>query len=392
MAKTGGLADVVGSLPSALRAFGDETAVFVPRYGTIDLKGLRRVYDTLPVHLGAARYDCSIYEAPEEFPLYLLDCPPLFERKGIYGESGLDYPDNHIRFAVFARAALEVARRLFRTDVFHCHDWQAGLVPAYLRSTFATDPTFFGARTLFTIHNLGYQGLFPKTVLPEIALDPALFRAGEIEFFGSVSYIKAGIALADALSTVSPTYAREIQTPEYGFGLEGILQARAGALTGILNGVDYSEWNPETDPLIPAHYSAGDLAGKRVCKEQLLAEFGLPPEAMDAPADRGRFAPHPPEGRGPAGRSRPADSGRRRLPGGVGNGRSGVRGVLPATWRKPSGPRGRAHRVRQCAGSPHRGRRRHVPDAQPLRAVRAEPDLQPEIRDGPGGARHGRPG
>jgi starch synthase len=283
IAKTGGLADVVGSLPSALRALGDEAAVFVPRYGTIDLKGLRRVYDTLPIHLGAERYDCLIYEAPAEFPLYLLECPPLFERKGFYGESGLDYPDNHTRFAVFARAALEVARRLFRTDVFHCHDWQAGLVPAYLRSTFATDPTFFGARTLFTIHNLGYQGLFPKTVLPEIALDPALFRAGEIDFFGSVSYLKAGIALADGLSTVSPTYAREIQTPEYGFGLEGILQARAGALSGILNGVNYAEWNPETDPLIPANYSAGDLAGKRVCKERLLAECGLPPEAMARP-------------------------------------------------------------------------------------------------------------
>jgi len=283
IAKTGGLADVVGALPSALRAFGDEVAVLIPRYGTVDLKRLRRVYDTLPIQLGVERYDCSIYEAPAEFPFYLLECPPLYGRKAFYGESGLDYADNHIRFAVFARAALEVARRLFRTDVFHCHDWQSGLVPAYLRSTFASDPTFFGARTLFTIHNLGYQGLFPRTVLPEIGLDPAPFRAGEIEFFGGVSYIKAGIALADALSTVSPAYAREIQTPEYGFGLEGVLQARAGALTGILNGVDYGEWNPETDPLIAANYSAEDLAGKRVSKERLLAELGLPPEAMGRP-------------------------------------------------------------------------------------------------------------
>jgi starch synthase len=283
IAKTGGLADVVGSLPSALREFGDEAAVFIPRYGSIDLKGLRRVYDTLPIHLGSERYDCSIYEAPAEYPLYLLECPPLFERKGFYGESGLDYPDNHIRFAVFARAALEVGRRLFRTDIFHCHDWQSGLLPAYLRTTFASDPTFIGARTLFTIHNLGYQGLFPMTALPEIALDPALFRAGGIEFFGSISYIKAGIALADGLSTVSSTYAREIQTPEYGFGLEGILQARAGALAGILNGVDYREWNPAADPLIPANYSANDLAGKAVCKARLLAEFGLPPEAMARP-------------------------------------------------------------------------------------------------------------
>ena len=133
IAKTGGLADVAGLLPSALRAFGDEVAVLIPRYGTVDLKGLRRVYDTLPIHLGAERYDCAIYEAPGEYPLYLLDCPPLFGRKGFYGESGLDYADNHIRFAVFARAALEVARRLFRTDVFHCHDGHTAFLPALLR-------------------------------------------------------------------------------------------------------------------------------------------------------------------------------------------------------------------------------------------------------------------
>ena len=283
LAKTGGLADVVGSLPAALQAFGDEAAVLIPRYGSIDLKGLRRVFDSLPIHLGATRYDTSVYQAPAEFPLYLLDCPPLYGRDGVYGESGVDYPDNHIRFAVFCRGAIAVARSLFKTEIFHCHDWQAGLVPAYLRTTFASDPTFLGVKTLFTIHNLGYQGLFPKTVLPELGLDPALFRPDGLEFFGSVSYIKGGIALADALNTVSPTYAREIQTPEYGFGLDGALRARADALTGILNGVDYRDWNPETDPLIPARYSAGDLGGKRVCKERLLAEFGLPHEALEHP-------------------------------------------------------------------------------------------------------------
>jgi starch synthase len=208
LAKTGGLADVVGSLPAALRSFGDEVAVLIPRYGAIDLRGARRVYDSLPIHLGPARYDTAIYRAPEEYPLYLLDCPPLYDRKGLYGESGADYPDNHIRFAVFARAALAVARVLFRTEIFHCHDWQAGLLPAYLRTTFAGDPTFLGAKTLFTIHNLGYQGLFPKSVLPAVALDPSVYRPGGMEFFGNLSYIKGGIEFADALSTVSPTYAR----------------------------------------------------------------------------------------------------------------------------------------------------------------------------------------
>jgi starch synthase len=195
----------------------------------------------------------------------------------------MDYPDNHIRFAVFARAALAVARYLFRTEIFHCHDWQAGLVAPYLRTTFAGDPTFLGSKTLFTIHNLGYQGLFPKSILPEAALDPALFRPDGMEFFGRVSYIKGGIAFADALNTVSPTYAREIQTPEYGFGLDGALRARAGVLSGILNGVDYEQWDPEIDTFLPARYSAADLAGKRVCKQHLLEEFGLPQTAMDRP-------------------------------------------------------------------------------------------------------------
>jgi starch synthase len=283
LAKTGGLADVVGALPSALRPFGDEVAVLIPRYGSIDLKGARRVYDSLPIYLGLTRYDTAIYQAAEEFPLYLLDCPPLYGRKQLYGESGVDYPDNHIRFAVLARAALAVARVLFRTEIFHCHDWQAGPLPAYLRTTFSNDPTFLGVKTLFTIHNLGYQGRFPKSILPEVALDPSVYRPNGMEFYGDVSYIKGGIEFADALSTVSPTYAREIQTPEYGFGLDGVLRARAAVMRGILNGVDYREWNPETDPLIPAHYSAADLGGKQVCKEQLLQEFLLPAEAIARP-------------------------------------------------------------------------------------------------------------
>jgi starch synthase len=282
-AKTGGLGDVLGALPVALQATGDEAAVVLPRYASIDLKSARRVWDSAPVYLGSVRYDTTIYLSPAEFPLYLVDCPLLFDRPGLYGEAGLDYPDNHIRFAVFARAALSVARFLFRPDIFHCHDWQAGLVPVYLKTTFSTDPTFLGTKTLFTIHNLGYQGLFPATALAEIALDPAVFTPQGLEFFGRLSYLKGGLVFADALNTVSPTYASEIQTPEYGFGLDGVLRSRAAVLSGILNGADYREWSPETDPYLAARYSVSDLAGKRTCKERLLAEFGLPAEAMDAP-------------------------------------------------------------------------------------------------------------
>jgi starch synthase len=259
--------------------------VVLPRYTSIDLKNARRVWDHYWVHLGLDAYECTFYQAAAPFPVYLVDCPALFDltRKGLYGENGVDYPDNHVRFAVFARAALGVARNLFRTDIFHCHDWQSALVPAYLRTTFETDPTFFGCRTIFTIHNLGYQGLFPKTALVEAALDPSLFTPEGMEFFDRVSYIKSGIAFSDALTTVSPTYALEIQTPELGFGLDGALRARADVLSGILNGVDYNDWNPEIDRLIPARYSPEDLSGKRICKKKLLEEFGLPAEAMDRP-------------------------------------------------------------------------------------------------------------
>jgi starch synthase len=283
LAKTGGLADVVGALPRALAGFGHETAVVLPRYAKIDLKRARRVWDHLPVWLGANQFDTSVWLADLPTPFYLIDCPALFDRPGFYGEDGADYPDNHIRFAVFSKAALAVARHIFRSDILHCHDWQAGLVPVYLNSTYALDPTFFAAKTVFTIHNLGYQGLFPRACLPAAGLDEAVYRPDGVEFFGQISYLKGGISFADALTTVSPTYAREIQTPELGFGLDGTLRSRAGVLTGILNGVDYEEWSPGTDAFIPASYSAGDLSGKAVCKRDLLREFGLPEAAMDRP-------------------------------------------------------------------------------------------------------------
>jgi starch synthase len=283
-AKTGGLADVVGSLPAALKSLGHEVAVLLPRYGVVDLSGAQRVYDALPVWIPPSRYDTSLFLIQQETPYYLLDCPELYDRPGLYGEGGLDYPDNHIRFAVLARVALELCRYVFRPDILHGHDWQAGLIPVYLRTTFANDPTFLAIRTLFTIHNVGYHGLFPAAALSEIGLDGAgVFRPAGLEFFGKVCYLKGGLHFSDWLNTVSPTYAREIQTPEYGFGLDGVLRDRSHMLTGILNGADYTEWNPETDPYIAAHYSAADLSGKRPCKQALVSEFGLPAEAMDAP-------------------------------------------------------------------------------------------------------------
>jgi starch synthase len=278
-AKTGGLADVLGSLPPALVRLGDEVAVLLPFYRGIPLPPAGPIL-TLPVQLGPHAYSVAIHEVVRHGVRYLFaDCPPLFDRAGIYGERGTDYPDNHIRFAVLCQAALGVARSIFRPDVFHAHDWQAGLLPVYVRESLTLDPTFFGVRCVFTIHNLGYQGSFPATAIADLGLDPRLFQPEGLEFFGRLNFLKAGIVWSDAVNAVSPTYAREIQTPEFGFGLDGLLRSRASKLTGILNGVDYDEWNPETDRYLPANYSARDLSGKRACKLALLKEMGLPADA-----------------------------------------------------------------------------------------------------------------
>jgi starch synthase len=249
----------------------------------VDLHYARRIYDHLPVWIGGTSYDTSLYQADTPETFYFLECPALYDRDGFYGDANGEFTDNHIRFAVLARAALGVARRVFRPDILHCHDWQTGLAPVYLRTVFANDPTFLGMKTLFTIHNLGYQGLFPRTVLPEIGLDRRVFRMEGVEFYGQVSFIKGGLNYSDALSTVSRRYALEIQTPEYGFGLDGVLRARSSVLYGILNGVDYSRWNPETDPYIAQNYSAEDLSGKRACKLDLIHQFGLPEAALKRP-------------------------------------------------------------------------------------------------------------
>ncbi len=283
-AKTGGLGDVVGALPRALAARGVEAAVVVPRYRSISISRAQRVYHDLPIRLGRSLHRVDIYSNRERgFPCFLVDCPPLYDRDGLYGANGQDFPDNHQRFALLAQAALGIVRHLFRPHVLHCHDWQAALVPVYMRHLFSTDPTFFGLRTLFTIHNLGYPGLFDPEILPEIGLDESALDAAGLEFFGRVNLLKGGIVSSDWINTVSPTYSREIQTPELGFGLDDVLRARTSVLSGILNGADYAEWNPETDPHIAANYTADDLSGKQASKLDLLAEFGLPRETSTRP-------------------------------------------------------------------------------------------------------------
>lgn len=282
-AKTGGLSDVLGALPRALRQVGVEASVLIPRYAQTRPFPMRRVWDNLRVQLGPRTYVCAVLQS-EQDPAYLfLDCPELYDRDGLYSNTSGDFPDNHLRFGLLARSVFQVIRHIFNADILHCHDWQAGLAPLYLKRTLFSDPTFSGLKTLTTIHNLGYQGLFPAAVLPELGLPPDVFQPNGLEFYGQVGFLKAGLQFSDALSTVSRRYAEEIQTPEYGFGLDGLLRGRRNVLHGILNGVDYDQWNPATDRLIPATYSPANLAGKAACKAALLKEFGLPEVAISRP-------------------------------------------------------------------------------------------------------------
>ncbi len=278
-AKTGGLADVLGALPAALAAQGEEVAVVLPRYRSVPLTNTQRVFDDLTVWMGASSYVANLYRKIERgVPYYFVDLPALYDRPALYGDATGDYPDNPVRFALLCHAALAVVRHLFRPDVIHCHDWQAALTPVLARHFFAADPTFFGLKFLMTIHNLGYQGIFPLAALKQIGLDETLLAPSLLEFFGNINLMKGALVFSDAINTVSPTYAREIQTPELGFGLDGILRERAAVVSGILNGVDYQEWSPEADRYIPVNYSADELDGKAACKHDLLAEFGLPQE------------------------------------------------------------------------------------------------------------------
>jgi starch synthase len=214
---------------------------------------------------------------------YFVEYPDFFDRDALYGTAAGDYPDNAERYALFSRAVLEATKILGVPHVFHCHDWQSALVPVLLRTIYAHDPAFHDVSTVFTIHNMGYQGLFPPEVLPLLMLPWDLFTITKMEFFGQVNFLKGALTYADYVTTVSKKYSQEIQTAEYGFGLEGVLRGRAGTVTGILNGVDYDEWSPQTDKFIAAKYSPQDLSGKAKCKLDLLTAFGLPASAAKLP-------------------------------------------------------------------------------------------------------------
>ncbi len=273
--KTGGLADVLGALPAAVARLGWDVTLVTPRY-----RGVTggTVVERFPVTVGGYTRDAEFFEAPlgDGARAILVECPDLYHRDALYGAGSVDYSDNARRFAFLARAALEFAARRGAPSVVHAHDWQAGLAPVYLRTLYAGHPVLGGTPSVLTIHNLAYQGLFEADWLPRLDLPWKLFTLDELEYWGRISFLKGGIQHSALITTVSPTYAAEIQTPEFGFGFDGILRRRAGDLVGILNGIDAAQWDPEHDPFLPQSYDATDLAGKADAKRALLLRYQLP--------------------------------------------------------------------------------------------------------------------
>ncbi|MBI5970019.1 MAG: glycogen synthase GlgA [Deltaproteobacteria bacterium] len=279
-AKTGGLADVAMLLPAAIKRRGCEVSLFLPYYAQVKASGVKPVRVPVSIHLpsGKRELTAELYmtEGFGGVNVYFIKRDEFFDRAFLYGTPKGDYPDNLERFSFFSRAVIEAIKAVgLMPDVIHCNDWQTGLIPAYLKDVYWNDPVFFNAAIVFTIHNIAYQGLFDKRLYGATGLSTSLFTADGLEFWDKISLLKAGIVYSDMITTVSQTYAKEIQTLELGGGLDGLLRARRGGLFGVLNGVDYGEWNPETDGLIPAAYSSTDMSGKAKCKMALMKEFGV---------------------------------------------------------------------------------------------------------------------
>lgn len=275
--KTGGLADVVGALPAALAALGHQVSVFLPRYRQTKLSDAQTVVRSITVPFDDRYRFCSVLTGGSHSGVrfYFVDYPPFFDREALYGTAAGDYPDNAERFALFCRAVLEASKILGVPQVFHCHDWQSALLPVLLHTQYVEDPAFRDVATVFTIHNIGYQGLFAPDTLALLTLPWDLLTISKMEFFGQVNFLKGALVYSDFVTTVSRKYSQEIQTAEFGFGLEGVLRDRSATVAGILNGVDYNDWSPQTDKFIAARYTSGDLSGKAACKQDLLAAFGM---------------------------------------------------------------------------------------------------------------------
>ena len=280
LAKAGGLADAVGALARMLDARGHDVRVFMPAYRGALAQIVRRspveFLQRIPIALGPHRYEVSVSHAEvphSRLQVYLVECPVLYDRPALYSNA----PDEHLRFLVLTRAVIEACQRMaFAPDILHCHDWHTGLLPLYLKSVYAWDRLFHATRTVFTIHNLGYQGHVDAIHVADLGLGPAADMLDQPDLAaGHINLMKHAIRYADLVTTVSPSYAREIATPEHGMGLDVVIRARGPGVIGILNGIDVHEWNPETDRHLPHHFTLRRLHGKRLMKKALAGRLGL---------------------------------------------------------------------------------------------------------------------
>src|ERR1035438_5189415 len=287
-AKTGGLADVVGSLPAALAELGHAVAAIMPRSQSVPLANPVTLIPSMSVPMGGVLRFASILEGPRlgkaaQVRTFFVEHPPFYDRPGIYGPPGGEYWDNAGRFAFFCYAVMEAGKQVFRPDILHGHDWPAALLPGLKHSTYVFDWAWGPVKTALTIPNIGYgyQGQFDKAAVPGVGLSWDLFRMDRLEHHDHVNFLKGGIVYSDAVTTVSPRYAEEIKTPEFGAGLDSTIRNHTYKLHGILNGVNYKEWNPESDKHLVENYGPDDLSGKRECKRDLLQEFELPTSDAD---------------------------------------------------------------------------------------------------------------
>ncbi len=281
-AKTGGLADVAGALPDALKHQKHDICVIMPKYKMISDRefSIRTLRGKVNIHMDGAIETAKIKykKEPQSVPVYFVDNKNYYYRDELYRTSDGDYEDNAQRFIFFSRAVLEILKKInFQPDIIHCNDWQTGLIPAYLKILYKDDPFFSKTGTVFTIHNIAYQGIFPKDIMPLTGLGWDEFVMEKMEFWDQINFLKTGIVYSDAVTTVSPTYSHEIQTdPKYGMGLEGVLLDRRNVLYGIINGVDYNNWNPKTDKFIKYKYDLKNMSNKSKNKVELLKENKLP--------------------------------------------------------------------------------------------------------------------
>ncbi|MFQ5963519.1 MAG: glycogen synthase GlgA [Candidatus Scalinduaceae bacterium] len=287
-AKTGGLADVSGSLPTFLKKLGCDVRVALPFYRMVKEQNIPfdTIFKDLEVPAKGVTLKAGINQSSlnDDIPVYFIKYDKFFDRENLYSTSRGDYADNAERFIFFSRSIFELCRKVnFQPDIIHCHEWQTGLIPTYLRTLYNNDKLFSKTAALYSIHNIAYQGIFEKEVFEKTCLPNRLLINKVIEFYGKISFMKVGIIYSDIINTVSQKYSREIQTEEYGCGLQDIIKDRAGVLFGVINGVDYSEWNPETDKFIVANYNANDFSGKVKCKEDLLLQFNLPISLKERP-------------------------------------------------------------------------------------------------------------